>query len=477
MAVATVDSLAQLAINLGKNSASVRAGAAYASKASVRQVLAYMERAYASAKEDMAANSGQRPVMATPPTLSFSTTAPSGTDAAVAYPSSTASVAAFDAYFTRGGGAAIRFSGGSPAIAGVYPVPVTINPASFVAGSRSGLGSTIAKRSFFCCAKIMTVEIVANSMAADTAIRVIVDGKWVSLSKVTPPADFTVNQYLTIDFTSAGGRSTAAREIVIEVSGNAALGRVFMAATDAPRPTPPKPQIIIGGDSWVVGPSSSDAYYASPAPIKADGYAAVMADMLSVDLVNVALGGTGYVQAGSGGRPAIPDHLYDFYGKNPDGSVKETYTPVAVFLSALQNDTNNANALSSIVAGFKATINGIRAFYGPYIPIVVTGGYTPRLVSNSIDPTKFAAIVAAENAIFAEFPTDPLLIRIRTATTTPTLFNGTGNTGSPGAIGNGNLDFYGGTDGNHLSYAGNLFNADVTAAATIAGLRAYALAA
>lgn len=400
----------------------------------------------ASARRSFQANPRVNGIMASNPTFTWSTSAPAETNFS---PPSVSTIASFTPYWRLYGGGAMVFGGG------MYPVPVINDPTTWTAGNRTGLTNNMSRFGFRSTGTLFTFRIAANSMSTGTQLRLIVDDKYAgplvngAPPAVTLPSDLTVIQYLTIDL--GGSRVPEGRDIQLEVGGTAGLTRIYAAQTETFVPMLPKLQLLVGGDSWTEGPTSS--MYTTPTALKGDGMTYVMADYMGMEGIQCGLGGTGWAQP-SGNRPALPGHLYDFRGQYPDGSNKAVYpyNPDLIFLSTLQNDTTNGQTQAATVAGALATVSGLRASY-PTTPIVVTGGFTPRNIV--ITAGALATMQTYETAIQAALAglNDPWLRFIPTATSTPRWMTGTGNALNPTT--DGNSTWAGGIDSNHLSYAGN----------------------
>lgn len=401
--------------------------------------------------------------------ISSSTTVPSGTDAAVKVPATTTVLSGWAPYVTTLGGAAVQYGNS------VYPAPAVSDPTVFANGQRAGTRNNVSRFAFYSSSYKVYFSIAANTLSSASALRVIVDGQYVSTTPIAAPASLTVANYYTIDFTNGGAvtnanaRSATPRRIDIECNGTCGLGQFWVPATEtiAAAPTPTF-QILLGGDSWVQGPATG--MYTTPTPIQGDGMASILGDRLGAEAVNTGLGGTGWCMA-NGNAPAMQNHIYDLLGRNPDGTTRINYHPNAIILSTLQNDITGGYTAAQIVACMETVRTQLRAFYGPRVPIIITGGFTPKGLINAGNQ---AALVAAETAIATQIATDQAagdkyLAFIPTSTVSPFWVNGTGT-------GDGNWDWAGGVSGTvgdfHPSYLGNQYLGQRLAQAVQAALEA-----
>lgn len=400
--------------------------------------------------------------------ISNSTTVPSGTDAAVKVPATTTSTFLWAPYVATIGGPTVLYGG-------LYPAPVYSDPTQYSAGARVGTRNNVSRFAFYSTTYKFFFSVPANSLASASAMRLLIDGQYVSLTPMTAPASLTVANYYTVDLTNGGAvtnanaRSSVPRRIEIECSGQCSLGQIWVPATEtiAAAP-PPKFQVLLDGDSWVQGPATG--MYTSPAPIQGDGMASILGDRLGAEAVNQGLGGTGWCMA-NGNAPGMVNHIYDMLGQNPDGTTRVTYRPNAIILSSLQNDITGGYSAAAIVTCMETVRTQLRAFYGPRVPIIITGGFTPKGLINAGNQ---AALVAAETAIATQIATDQAagdkyLAFIPTSTVSPFWVNGTG-------VGDGNWDWAGGVSGTvgdfHPSYAGNQYLGQRLAQAVQAALEA-----
>lgn len=386
--------------------------------------------------------------------ISSSTTVPSGSDAAVKVPATTTALANWAPYVRTIGAPNVLYGGS------LYPAPAISDPTLFSNGQRAGTRNNVTRFAFNTTSYKAYFGIAANTLSSASALRVLIDGQYVSTTPITAPASLTVANYYQIDLTNGGAvsnasaRSVVPRRIEIECSGTCGLTQIWVPATETISAPPiPVAQVLLGGDSWVQGPATG--MYSSPAPIQGDGMAAILGDRLGAETVNTGEGGTGWCMA-NGNAPALKDHIYDLLGRNPDGTTRINYHPNAIILSSLQNDITGGYTPAQIVACMETVRSQLRAFYGPRVPIIITGGFTPKGLINAGNQT---ALVAAETAIATQIATDQVagdkyLAFIPTSTVSPFWVNGTGT-------GDGNWDWAGGVSGTvgdfHPSYLGNQY--------------------
>jgi lysophospholipase L1-like esterase len=278
------------------------------------------------------------------------------------------------------------------------------------------------------------VEIVADAVKVQYNIlnlgsggraRFIVNGQYVSLTETAPPVG---PNYITLDFTAAGGR--AARSIIIESNMHFYGAYVGMTETVA-KPTGVPLRMFVVGDSFTATGGMST-------PLR--GFAQIVADLLGVrDVWNNGIGSTGYLANAAGSQTTFRQRLSDMVAAAPDivlivGGHNDTgYTPAALQseLTAYLTAMRAQSVLSSI-------------------PIVIGGLNGANIATATTVP--FENAMAAAVAAFA----DPLVFFIPEITgAAGPYFTGTGSTAAP--AGNGNCDVYISSDAIHPNDAGHAF--------------------
>lgn len=253
--------------------------------------------------------------------------------------------------------------------------------------------------------------------------RFLVDNSYVSKEQ-TDYSVFGGAQYTTLDFTAAGG----SKKRYIEVEGFQAGG--FHAVAVQPNykvwSLAITKKLIIVGDSFVVGTGTS---------IDNDGLGTVIADYLGIrNVVCVAIGGTGYTNAGTTYKFA--DHSSDWTTKNPD---------IIVFAGGINDadDNNLQPAVQSLVQNTRAAL--------PNTIIVVLGVWPGSTGPSNATISKEKKIAAAVSAI-----ADKYIVFIPIATD-PTGSWVTGNGKIDAPTGDGNSDIVTCPDGTHPTNYGHLY--------------------
>lgn len=184
--------------------------------------------------------------------------------------------------------------------------------------------------------------------------RFIVDGQYVDMTGTTPGGS-SGTRYVTLDFTSAGGR--AQRTISVELQDASGFQGAYVSSSGRllKAPTPALRSVSLA-DSYVQG---------AAATARGDGLHAVMADYLGLSYghMNSGSGGTGWV-ANSGGT------VYNFLERIQNGDAALNGTPDIIFLSGSVNDKNSSAA--AITANVLAGLQLLRASY-PNAVITVFG--------------------------------------------------------------------------------------------------------
>lgn len=217
--------------------------------------------------------------------------------------------------------------------------------------------------------------------------RFIVDGQYVDTTG-TLTTNTSGNDYISLDFTSVGGRKR--REILLEGQPGCGFVGVYVGAQERIGKLPdPEFRSVIIGDSWV---------YGSSATAIGDGVFAQMADRLGFD---------GHMNSGSGGTGW--DHsnasVYNFLQRIQNGDEALNGTPTGpIFLMGSINDKNGS--ASNITTRCVDAIALLRSRY-PVLPIIgfgvapVAGGQGGTLT--------LAANEAAVKAAFDQHASDRLV--------------------------------------------------------------------
>jgi lysophospholipase L1-like esterase len=279
---------------------------------------------------------------------------------------------------------------------------------------------------------VARVEIVADAAKISFSIlnvgsgyaRFIVNGQYVSLTPTTPAGG---GGYISLDFTSAGGR--AVRSIIIEMAG-LHFNSVWVGPTETvTKATGSVQRMMIVGDSFTGTGGMSTLF---------QGFAQIVADLLGIrDVWNNGVGGTGYLA--TSGQTTFRQRLSDMVTAAPDvalivGGHNDTafapgavQTEVRTYLTAIRNQT----ALKTI----------------PLIIAGVTGANIPLATTQPVE-REIANAVSSMN--------DPLILFLPDVTDLAgPYFTGTGNTSA--TTGAGNCDVYISSDAVHPNDAGHAY--------------------
>ncbi len=298
------------------------------------------------------------------------------------------------------------------AITGGKVVPISGGGAVEVATNNSG------SMSFVTDAPQLTIEAVGQH-----SIQIIVDGRNVIVGG-NPELVVNGNAYLTLDFTTAGGRKS--RTITWLNWGGLRLSGVAVdpaSTVSAPVPTF-KIRACVFGDSIASGGNGFPI-------IAEDFWAQRVGEMLGwSDVWNLAEGGTGYVNPGPGGSSTFVKLASE---------ATSNACNLVLFWGGL-NDSNDADP--QIQSAALTTFKTIRAGL-PNAPIVVFGLYPA-----SSGPS--ATVIGVENAIHSAVTQfdDPqtYFVPVSTDPAGPWVY-GTGTVANP--AGNGNADICVSNDGVH----------------------------
>lgn len=217
--------------------------------------------------------------------------------------------------------------------------------------------------------------------------RFIVDGQYVNLTG-TLTSNTSGNEYITLDFTSVGGRKR--RDIELEGQPGCGFVAIYVGANEtiSKRPDADFRSVLVG-DSWA---------YGSTATALGDGVFAHMADRLGFEAhMNSGSGGTGWDQTTT--------TVYNFLQRIQNGDEALNGVPTGpIFLMGSINDKNGT--ATNITNRCASAISLLRSRY-PSLPIIgfgvapVAGGQGGTLT--------LAANEAAVKAAFDQYSGDPLL--------------------------------------------------------------------
>lgn len=378
---------------------------------------ALMRALYSSAAAARLSNPHLNAVMTSPPTMTANgTTKPAGQTTAYAVFSTNP--------FT--------ITGGTVSLAGATVGRVVSSVIASTGGnvSNNGTEATYSRAAFMADANAVTIGVCQTSVP----YRFIVNDQYVSLSGTTTtnagPTCATVD-YITLDFTSAGGR--ALRKIVVETQQNGGFQSATVGATETIQ--------AVNLDNTLCSAFFLDSYaFGSDATLLGDGMGAVDADWLGIqNNTNSAGPGTGW---------ATNNSAFNLLQRvqNLDLALSPC-TPNIIVTGASFNDRGNvpATITANALAGFQA----MRAQY-PNALIFVFGAFP-----GNTGPS--AGMIANENAVAAAVTAmaDPSVKFIPVSTALPTTWiSGTGTTAVP--TGTGNSDVYTDSGGVHPPTAGHL---------------------
>jgi hypothetical protein len=345
-----------------------------------------------------ASNPHSLPVMATPPTVTANnTTLPAGQT--TPYLKST-----FEAFFRISGGTAVGVYG---RIASAYTAPTGGN-----AGLNNGANCSYSRSSFIADSIKVSVRLSGSTVA----YRFIIDGQYASLTGTnTTGTTASANQYITLDFTSAGGRKV--RNISVECMGDQGFIGAYVGATEKLYEMP-EAQLKTAciGDSYC---------YGSSATLLGDGVDAVMADYLGwADHMNSGSGGTGWVHNPAGS--------FNFLQRIQNGDLAlNGGVPDVICFQGSINDKNataeaiTANCLAGLIAARSYAPNALFFVFGVWPATAGTNG-TLSIADNE------AAIAAAVTAFN---DSNTFFVPINGAYAGAWL-TGTGTTAAPAGAGN-----------------------------------------
>lgn len=363
-----------------------------------------------------AGNPRNRPVMASPPTITASATLDAGLTNIYTYGSVRESV----------------FSG-----TGGYIEPTFTTFARFRSTIVSGVPASHTWRvEFLVDAAIFEVRIYAT--LSTQRFRVIVDGQYADLTGIAA-ATLNVRNVVRLDFSAVGGR--ALRHIVVEGENVALFEGVAVGPTSGVyRSRTASPRLYVQGDSFAASAAATRAH---------DGLAHITADWLGIrDIQCGAIGGTGWLNPGTGQTT--------FRQRN---SALIAAAPDLVIIAGGHND--RAYATAAVTTEVATWIAETRAAL-PNCWFIVMGAWPgdwgPSVEMIATENAIAAGVAAAgdSNTNFIPVSTDP----------GGSWFTGTGNTGATTGVGN--SDLYTSTDAVHPNTAGHAFLGRLTTNAIMA---------
>jgi lysophospholipase L1-like esterase len=262
--------------------------------------------------------------------------------------------------------------------------------------------------------------------------RFIVDGQYVDTTgSLTTNTSGNGSEYISLDFTSAGGR--AVREIILEGQPGCGFLGVYVGATERCFQAPEAPFCTVSlGDSYV---------YGTNATALGDGMDAHMADRLGWNNhMNSGSGGTGWVLGSS---------AYTFLQRIQNGDLALNGTPNLICLQGSGNDKNSSGA--TVTANVTTALQLIRLTY-PLAPVLVFGVWPASNFSGGT--LSVTANEAAVQAGVTGYGTDPMVqfIPINGAVGGAPL-SGSGFVGGTTGSGNADVDMFDTTHPNSVGGA------------------------
>lgn len=282
-------------------------------------------------------------------------------------------------------------------------------------------------------AYLWRVEIVTDAVKVQFQVlntagiaRFIVDGRYVSATTTTPPGGVV---YLTLDFTSAGGR--AMRSIIMEVSGMD-FGAVAVGVTETvTKPTGSPKRMMVVGDSFAGGGGMTSQFL---------GFVQVVGDLLGIrDVWNNGVGGTGYLV--STGQTTFRQRLSDLVRAAPS---------IALIVGGHNDVGSTPQALQAEVLAYLSAIRAQSVLRQTIVIIAGLNGANNPLATTQPFETAMGAAVRTFG--------DPLVWFVPQVTNAAgPYFTGTGSTAAP--TGTGNCDRYMSADYAHPNDAGHAYMA------------------
>ncbi|HEY5668031.1 MAG TPA: SGNH/GDSL hydrolase family protein, partial [Candidatus Saccharimonadales bacterium] len=320
--------------NLGLGSAATMSPAQLANDAAL--VAMYAPRTDRMARAAAVAATMNRTVMASPPTVTTSTT----TD-----------VTLTRQYLITSSTAQFAFRGGAPVVFSAtflrFPVVTLLAGSGNVGGTGAGGAQQNANGwAVEFMADATTVQIHVRNVSGSGAM-VEVDGQPVSASLIAYPATDGNVGFIKLAF-----GSRAVRRIRLEAAQNGGFAGVSVGPTETIwKPTDSGGRLVIAGDSITAQ---------TGAVLPNGGMAIEAAKNLGFsDCWEVGISGTGWINAGSyGSTIACTQRIADVVAANPD----------LLILPTSSNDTAGSPLTTAMLAGFQAYRSAL-----PKVPIIVMG--------------------------------------------------------------------------------------------------------
>lgn len=331
-------------------------------------------------------NSRIRGVMANPPIVTISATAPIA-------PYSALSITSLSSWDGKA-----KFTGGWLAYnSGFVHAPCMTKTIGAATGGTSANAYVSSFRmDFWTDAPVYTFRV--NYANDYTPFRILIDGQYVSLTGHVVPAAGTI-YYVTVDFTSAGGRLS--RRTQLEFSGGPRtangsncvpqVGTMYLTDADsiwAPSRMELGPLIGFFGDSYTYGPTFGQT---ATATALMDSWARQLCDLLGWDQAWCSgLAGTGLLARAGGGFPNLLDRITDITSYLFDGLVIPMGTNDALYNGAVVGSIT----ISPVTVQQRVVdiVSAIRV-QNTNVPIVFIGPFRPT--------SKLAEVAAVDVAINA----------------------------------------------------------------------------
>lgn len=383
-------------------------------------------------------------VMAAPPTVSVSTTAPSAPYAAM----SVTGLSSYDGI--------AKFCGGYPVMNGSFAYTLgatkTVDLATRAASSTDGY-QTSNRIVFYADGDKVVFRISISQL---TMMRFIVDGQYVDLTGVTAGV-INTNHYVTLDFTAVGGAKP--RRVEVELQGGSAtsggsigvqqFGPIYKTPLQriwVPSDEEIGPRLLIAGDSYTYGPVAGQV----TTTMQGDGFARYLGDLLGLsDTWASGVAGTGWLARSSGGTfPDLLNRVSDITLNAPD----VVLIPMGINENILFGNAYNGITISNatIQARVTLTLQTIRVAL-PGVPVIVTGPFKRNSGTEAARAQGIETAISDGVAALADG-------RIKFVPTIATnFFDGTGHSGATN--GSGNSDVYLSSDQTHLTIAGHAYAA------------------
>jgi lysophospholipase L1-like esterase len=374
-------------------------------------------------------------VMSSPPTITTSTSAPSGVSLGFNFITAPAVPGAFREF----GGDALVYSTNYHR----YPV-ATLGGGGVNGNCANGRNATTWQVEFMADAAKVAVRVAGTTLP----FRFLVDaGGSAGLQYVdttgTVPASSSGRNYILLDFSAVGGR--AMRRIVVEGEQAMAMEGANVQPTEGVYQTDGADilRAVVIGDSLTEGVGAT---------VRNDSWANVMCRALGLrDVRASGMGSTGYLKTLSPNLLTARGRIADATGAADAGNGIPSFTaPDVVFVAMGINDTASSGA--AIQAEVLAYLQALRAAL-PTVPVFVLGPWPgstgPSGTITTIEASVSAAVTQAGDGSSLFY-----FVAV-SADTNGAWISGTGKTTA--TTGTGNSDVYTGSDGTHPNTAGHKF--------------------